>query len=106
MKQLRIDFPDYPAKEQEKDIERSQCLKQIETYVMRVDGVWGAYIPRPRHSISITGNKGENLPEFIKGVTEKLDEFNIKPRFRCILNKGVEDFIKQQIIIQNLIKER
>ena len=45
-KQLRIDFPDYSAKEQERDIARAERLKKTDVYVSRVDGVWNAIISR------------------------------------------------------------
>lgn len=57
-RQLRFSFPDYPVEEQEKDVAKSERLKQTDVYVMRVDGVWGAFIPRKRCSISITGERG------------------------------------------------
>ena len=41
MKELRLDFPDYPAAEQEKDAERAARRKETEIYVMKVNGAWG-----------------------------------------------------------------
>ena len=40
VKQMRIDFPDYPAAEQEKDAERAKRLSEREIYVMKVGGAW------------------------------------------------------------------
>ena len=40
MKELRLDFSDYPAAEQEKDAERAARRKETEIYVMKVNGAW------------------------------------------------------------------
>lgn len=104
-KQLRINFPDYTAAQQERDVEHSERLKQKDVYVLRVNGVWNAYMPRPHYPLAITGHRGEELPDFIKGIKKSFeDEFKIHPHFHNIVNKGVEDYIKQQMIVQNLLE--
>ena len=103
-KQLRMSFTDYTSEEQERDVERFKRLKQKDVYIMRVNGVWNAYIPRKRYPFSITGHRGEELTDFIKGVKESLEEFKIHPNFHNIINKGVEDYLKQQMIVQNLLE--
>ena len=45
MKELRLDFPDYPAAEQEKDAERAARRKETEIYVMKLTAL-GADICR------------------------------------------------------------
>lgn len=62
-KQLRIDFPDYPAKQQERDAERAERLEKTDVYVSRVDGVWNALVPREMNYV-IHGENGEDLPKF------------------------------------------
>ena len=105
MKEQRLPFPDYTPAEQERDVERSKRLKQKDVYVMRVNGVWNAYMPRPHYPFSITGHRGEELTDFIKGVKKSFEEeFKINPHFHNIINKGVEDYIKQQMIVQNLLE--
>ena len=104
MSEQRIPFPDYPASEQRRDFERFERLQQKEVYIMRVNGVWNAYLPRKKHPLSIPAERGEELAEFIKSLQEEFKELKIKPRFRCIRNKGVEDFIKQQLILHNLLR--
>lgn len=98
-KELRLDFPDYPAAEQEKDVERSARLKQSDIYVMRVNGVWGGYMPRPKCSMTFNAQRGVELAEFIHTLNEELREMNIKPRFRCVENQGVAEHIKQHQFI-------
>lgn len=90
MKQLRIDFPDYPAKEQERDIQRAERLKRMEVYIMRVNGDWGAVMPRKRHNVIFNADKGVELPEFVENVRNDLVEMGIKPSFRCVQNLGIE----------------
>lgn len=99
MTQLRIDFPDYPASEQIRDIEKAKWQKRSDVYVSRVDGVWNAIIPR-KHNIVINGLKGEQLTDFIKNVSEDLAEMNIKPNFRCVRNQGIDAHFRynQQIL--------
>ena len=104
MKEKRLPFPDYTPEEQERDVERFKRLKQKDVYIMRVNGVWNAYIPRKRYPLAITGDRGEQLTEFIVGVKESLEEFKIHPNFHNIINKGVDDYLKQQMIVQNLLE--
>lgn len=99
MKELRLDFPDYPATEQEKDAERAARRKETEIYVMKVNGAWGGYMPRAKCSMTFNAERGVELPEFIQTLKEELEEMNIKPRFRCIENQGVAEYIKQQQFI-------
>lgn len=107
VKQLRIDFPDYPAAEQEKDIERHKHLKEREIYVMKVNGAWGGYMPRPKCSITFNAERGIEIGEFIENLTTELKELHIKPRFRCIENYGVAEHIKQhQFIMKGQNNER
>lgn len=99
MKQLRIDFPDYPARQQERDIAKAEYRKQTEVYISKVDGVWNAIIPR-KHNFIINGIKGEVLIDFIESVSDELKEMNIKPQFRCVENYGLDAHFRhcQQIL--------
>lgn len=106
MTQSRIDFPDYPAKLQERDAERAERLKKTDVYVSRVDGVWNAIVPR-KHNIVINGLKGEDLTEFVKNVSDDLAEMNIKPNFRCVRNQGIDaHFIHNQQILRSINNSR
>lgn len=105
MKQLRIDFPDYTAKEQERDAQRYDRLSKKDIYIMRVDGVWGAFMPRDKCSISLTGKQGQELAPFILEAQDFFtEELNIKPNFHCVLNRGIEHHLRQQIIAQNIFE--
>lgn len=102
MTQLRLPFSDYSAEQQERDAKRAEQLKKTDVYVSRVDGVWNAIIPR-KHNIVINGLKGEDLTKFVKNVSEDLAEMNIKPRFRCVRNGGLDaHFIHNQQILRSL----
>ena len=99
MKQERIPFPDYPAKEQERDAAKAERLKQTDVYMSKVDGVWNALIPR-KHNIVINGNIGEDLTAFCKNlITEMAEDFKLKPHFRCIQNSGIDEYLKKDIAI-------
>lgn len=88
--QQRFPFPDYPAKEQERDARRAERLKSTEVYVMRVNGDWGAVMPRKRHNVIFNADKGVDLAEFVQNVRDDLVELGIKPRFHCVQNFGIE----------------
>ena len=99
MTQLRIDFPDYPASEQIRDIEKAKWQKRSDVYVSKVDGVWNAIVPR-KHNIVINGKKEEDLTEFVENITKELKEFGIDPSFRCVRNQGIDAHFRhnQQIL--------
>lgn len=105
--QKRIDFPDYSAKEQERDAQRYERQSKKDIYIMRVDGVWGAFMPRDKCSISLTGKQGQELAPFILEAQDFFtEELNIKPNFHCVLNRGIEHHLRQQIVAHNLLKDR
>ena len=58
MKQLRLNFSDYPARQQEVDAARSHRLQSTDVYVMQVNGDWGAVLPRKRHNVVFNADKG------------------------------------------------
>ena len=70
-------------------------------YVVRVNGDWGAIIPRPRHNWVFNADKGVELTEFITEVKADLKELGLAPRFHCVQNFGIENTIAEQ---QNIIK--
>lgn len=106
MTQRRFDFPDYSAKEQEQDVERAERLEQTNVFISRAEGVWNAIV-RKKHNIVISGQKGEELIEFVSNVIEELKEFGIKPKFRCVQNQGIDGFLKRnQEILRSIREER
>ena len=88
VKQLRIDFPDYSAKEQELDAKRS-LFRQV--YLMKIDGKWGHY----------TIVDGKEDYDFHKGdLTETYNDIKAeypRHRVRVIQNKGLEDYLRDMI---------
>lgn len=103
MSEQRLPFSDYPANEQKKDVERFESKQKKDVYIVRVNGVWNAYVARKKYPLAIPAERGEELTDFIVGLKKSLEEMAIKPNFHCIRNKGVEDYLKQQMIIHNLI---
>lgn len=104
--QTRIPFPDYSPEEQRRDAKRYAEKQKKDVYVMRINGVWGAFLPRPKYSMSITGQRGQDLTTFIGDMKQLFEEdYHILPRFRCVVNKGIEDHLIQQIEIQKLLRK-
>lgn len=87
MKQLRIDFPDYSAEEQERDANR---FKPNEIYLSRVNGEWGAVMLRKYGAVVF--NAG-NTPfiDFVQGIMEDYPDFKL----RCVKNFGINEKIAQ-----------
>lgn len=78
-----------------------------EIYFLKVKHRWAAYWPREKYPITVVGSLEDDLASFTKAMQTLFeDKFKIKPRFRCIRNKGVEDYIKEQIMILNLVNNR
>ena len=107
MKQGRLNFSDYSAKEQEQDAQRHEFNKgqyfKREIYVMRVNGDWGAVMPKRRYNVIFNADKGVELVEFVQKVKCDLEELGIKPRFHCVQNFGIESKIAEhQMTIRRL----
>ena len=106
-KEQRIDFPDYTAENQERDAEKYNEKQKKDVYIVKVQGTYGAYLPRESLPLSVNSNHGQKFTEFVMETKDFFEkELNIKPRFHCVLNKGIEENIQQQIIIQKLVKEK
>ena len=100
MKQLRLNFSDYSADEQEVDAMRNRAKAEQyfkrEVYVMRVNGEWGAVLPKRRYNVIFNADAGVELVEFVQKVKADLEELGIKPHFHCVQNFGVENKIAEQ----------
>lgn len=106
-KQLRIDFPDYTADNQERDAQRHAEKQKKDIYIVKFKGVYGAYLPRKGDAVSFTGEIGDDLTKFYeKAKSFYNDELDINPKFHVVINRGIEEYIQQQIVIQNMLKER
>lgn len=102
-RQLRIDFPDYSAEQQERDAKRAERLKKTDVYVSRVDGVWNAIIPR-KYNYVICAHKGEELKEFCENlIISMAEDFKLQPHFRCVRNEGIDaHFRHNQAILRSI----
>lgn len=88
MKQLRLDFADYSAREQERDAMRSR-FRQV--YLMKVDGKWA-------HFTIIEGKEDYDshdgdLTQTYYEVKQKLPQHSVK----VIQNKGLEDYLRDML---------
>ena len=97
MKEQYLNFADYSDKQQEQDhiANISKKARPSEIYVMRVNGDWGAVLPRKRHNVIFNADKGVELAEFIDNVKADLQELGIKARFHCVQNFGIESKIAE-----------
>ncbi len=107
MKQGQLNFSDYSAKEQEQDAQRHKTQKEQyfkrEVYVMRVNGEWGAVMPKRRYNVIFNADAGVELVEFVQKVKADLEELGIKPHFHCVQNFGIESKIAEhQMTIRKL----
>lgn len=85
--------------------EKSEDINDV--YVLRVRGHWSAYWPREKYPITVVGSKGEELISFINAMSDLFKkQFKIEPKFHNIRNKGIEDYIKEQLMILNLVNHR
>lgn len=100
MEEQRFNFSDYSAKEQEQDAQRYKTQKEQylkrEVYVMRVNGEWGAVLPKRRYNVIFNADAGVDLVEFVQKVKADLEELGIRPHFHCVKNFGVENKIAEQ----------
>lgn len=59
-------------------------------YLMKIDGVWGAYMPRKRCSIVVNALPETSLVDFCLSLKEDFPEF----RQRCVINTGIAEKIR------------
>lgn len=88
IKEMRLDFPDYPASEQEKDA-RSARFRQV--YLLKVDGEWGHFtLTNHQPDIDFYGEK--TLTE----VYYKIKESYPRHHIQVIRNKGLENYLRDK----------
>ena len=91
MKELRLDFSDYPAKEQEKDVERFKLLEkkyQPHIFLLKFDGLWA----------SMTFSDGVKH-KFYEGMNlfqtfNKVKETHPNHKMKYIMNEGLENYLR------------
>ena len=105
IEEQRLPFSDYSAKQQEIDALRAERRQTKDIYIMRVNGDWGAVMPRPRHNVIFNADKGVDLIEFVENVRDDLLELGIKPRFHCVQNFGIESKIAEHQIVKRFFEK-
>lgn len=103
MKELRIDFPDYTAENQERDARKFEERQKKDVYIVKIRGHYGAYMPDGNDFISYGNFDVKDLKEFYECSNRYFAKLKIKPKFHCIHNQGIEDYILQQVQIQKLL---
>ena len=91
MKEQRLDFSDYSAKQQEADVEKhAKKLKPLRhAYLMRVGGEWGHLIlTQQGDNIAFYGEK--NLKEVYFDLKENFPDYTPK----VIQNEGLENYLR------------
>lgn len=92
VKQLRIPFPDYTVKQQERDVERFKQLEKMyqpHIFLLKVDGMWA----------SLTFSGGKVSPKFYEGM-DLYQTFNaVKKSYplhkmKYIINQGLENYLR------------
>ena len=92
MKEQCIDFPDYPAEQQEQDAKRAKQLKLIRhAYLMRIDGEWAHFI---------VSQKGDDIGYYdemkLPEVYEKLKRTRPEYTPKVIRNEGLENYLRDR----------
>lgn len=91
-KQLRIDFPDYPAEQQERDANKKPPLKLIRhAYLMRIDGEWAHFIISPKME-NIDFYDDKKLIDVCEILKRKFPDY--QPR--VIMNEGLENYLRDR----------
>lgn len=92
-RQLRIDFPDYSAEEQERDVERFKQLEkkyQPHIFLLKVDGEWASmtFTDGVKHKFY----DGMNLYQTFNAVKKSHPNHKMK----YIINKGLECYLRDK----------
>lgn len=88
----RLNFSDYSAKEQEKDVKRAKQLKFIRhAYLMRIDGEWAHFIVSQKGD-DIGYYDEMKLPEVYEKLKRKRPEYTPK----VIRNEGLENYLRDR----------
>lgn len=90
MKELRLNFSDYTAEEQEVDVRRHKARKVIRhAYLMKIDGEWGHFIINQQgDDIKFYGQK--SLTEVYYELKENRPDYTA----RVIQNEGLENYLR------------
>ena len=103
MEEQRLDFSDYPAKEQEKDVERFKQLekkRQPHIFLLKVDGLWASMTFSD--GVKHTFYDGMNLFQ----TFYKVKKTHPNHKMKYIINKGLEDYLRDARKKELMIKQR
>ena len=67
-----------------------------DVYIVKVKGNYGAYLLDGDDNISYSNFNAKNLIDFYNVAKNFFERIGIKPKFHCILNQGVEEYILHQ----------
>lgn len=91
MKQLRLNFSDYSAEQQERDVQHfaevSKKVHKPTLFVLKVDGEWAHLDLKMKHKFY--GDK--NLFQMYNEIKETHPNHNLK----YVINKGLEDYLRE-----------
>lgn len=104
MNEQRLNFSDYPAAEQERDVERFKKLEkkyQPHIFLLKFDGLWA----------SMTFSGGKISPKFYEGMNlyqtfdtvKKTHPFH---KMKYIINQGLENYLREARKKEQLIKAK
>lgn len=104
MREQRIDFPDYTAENQERDAQRYSERYKKDVYIVKIKGNYGAYMPDGNDFISYGNYEAKDLSSFYKVARPYFEKLGINPKFHCVHNQGIEDYIIHQVVTQKLLR--
>jgi len=105
-KQLRLNFSDYSAEQQESDVLKYMRLKETyrpHLYLLKINGMWShitltpnTYRPTPHFY------EGKNLFQVYNEIKKDYPEYKVK----YIINQGLEDYLKDEYKKKQAIDSR
>lgn len=103
MKQLRLNFSDYSAKEQEADVERFKELEkkyQPHIFLLKFDGLWASMTFHD--GVKHTFYEGMNLYQ----TFNKVKETHPFHKMKYIINQGLENYLREQYRKEQVLKAK
>lgn len=103
MKELRINFPDYTADEQERDVERFKRLEkkyQPHIFLLKFDGIWASMTFS--NGIKHRFYEGMNLYQ----TFNKVKETHPNHKMKYIINQGLENYLREQRRKEQILKSK
>jgi hypothetical protein len=102
-KEPRFNFPDYTAGNQERDSEKYLESQKKDVYIVKIRGNYGAYLSDGNDNICYENFEAKNLKDFYYAAETFFEKIKVKPRYHVLINKGIEEHILQQMLVQKLL---